>query len=68
MLRALFISLSESKSLRHFAEQNVLGQRMSHRFVAGMTVEDCLAATAEVNQLGMSVSVEIGRASCRERV
>ena len=58
MLRALFITLSESKSLRHFAESNVLGQRMSRRFVAGMTVEDCLAATAEVNKLGMSVSVD----------
>lgn len=58
MLRAFFISLSESKSLRHFAENNVLGQRMSRRFVAGMSVEDCLAATAEVNRLGMSVSVD----------
>src|SRR5438045_473576 len=31
---------------------------MSHRFVAGTTVEDCLNATEEVNKLGMSVSVD----------
>jgi proline dehydrogenase len=35
-----------------------MGQRMSRRFVAGMTVEDCLVAAKEVNELGMSVSVD----------
>jgi proline dehydrogenase len=58
VLRALFIALSENKSLRHFAEQSSLGQRMSRRFVAGTSVEDCLSATKEVNKLGMSVSVD----------
>jgi proline dehydrogenase len=58
LLRAFFIALSENKSLRHFSEQSSLGQKMSRRFVAGMTVEDCLAATREVNALGMSVSVD----------
>ncbi|MCU1309153.1 MAG: L-proline dehydrogenase [Candidatus Angelobacter sp.] len=58
MLRAFFIALSENKSLRHFAEQSSMGQRMSRRFVAGMSVEDCLVAAKEVNDLGMSVSVD----------
>src|SRR4051812_25011182 len=58
MLRAFFIALSENKSLRHFSEQSAIGQRMSRRFVAGMTVEDCLRATKQVNDLGMSVSVD----------
>src|SRR4051794_39322625 len=58
MLRAFFIALSENKSLRHFSEQSAMGQRMSRRFVAGMSVEDCLRATKEVNDLGMSVSVD----------
>lgn len=58
MLRAFFIALSENKSLRHFAEQNSLGQRMSSRFVAGMTVEDCLRATKATNDAGMLVSVD----------
>ncbi len=58
MLRAFFIALSENQALRHFSEQSALGQRLSSRFVAGTTVEDCLAATQAVNNLGMSVSVD----------
>jgi proline dehydrogenase len=58
MFRAFFIALSESRGLRGFAEQSKIGQRLSHRFVAGMTVEEALDATAEVNKLGMSVSVD----------
>jgi len=58
MFRAFFIALSESKGLRGFAEQSRIGQRLSHRFVAGMTVEEALDATAAVNRLGMSVSVD----------
>jgi proline dehydrogenase len=58
VLRAFFIALSENKGLRHFSEQSAMGQRMSRRFVAGMSVEDCLVAAKEVNDLGMSVSVD----------
>ena len=58
MLRAFFISLSESKSLRAVAEQSAVGRRLSRRFVAGMTVEEVLQATAKTNQLGMSVSID----------
>ena len=58
MLRALFISLSESRSLRAFAERSAIGQRLSSRFVAGTEVEDALRATQAVNQAGMSVSID----------
>ncbi|PYX17791.1 MAG: proline dehydrogenase [Acidobacteria bacterium] len=58
MLRALFISLSESRSLRAFAERSTIGQRLSSRFVAGTEVEDALRATRAVNQAGMSVSID----------
>jgi proline dehydrogenase len=58
MFRAFFIALSESRKLREFAEESRIGQRLSHRFVAGMTVEEALTATAEINKLGMSVSVD----------
>ncbi len=58
MLRALFISLSESKWLRSLSERSSLGKQMSGRFVAGMQVEDVLAATKEINRLGMSVSID----------
>ena len=58
MLRALFISLSESRSIRAIAEKSRIGQRMSGRFVAGMTVPDAVAATRAVNELGMSVTLD----------
>jgi proline dehydrogenase len=58
VLRAAFISLSESKSLRSAAEKTWAGQRLSRRFVAGTTIDDALAAARAVNQLGLSVSVD----------
>ena len=58
MLRALFISLSESRSLRAIAERSAIGQRMSSRFVAGTQPEDVLRASRNVNQQGMSVSID----------
>src|SRR5260370_22454483 len=57
-LRMIFIALSESKMLRAIAERSRIGRRLSSRFVAGMTVEDALHATAATNALGMSVSVD----------
>lgn len=58
MLRSLFITLSENKQFRHIAEQSTVGRKVSSRFVAGMTPEAVLNAAAEVNKLGMSVSVD----------
>lgn len=58
MLRAAFISLSESKSIRSAAEKTWVGQRLSRRFVAGTTVDEALAATRDMNQLGLGVSVD----------
>jgi proline dehydrogenase len=58
VLRAAFISLSESKFLRSAAEKTWIGQRLSRRFVAGTTIEDALAATKAMNQLALSVSVD----------
>ena len=58
MLRALFISLSESHWLRAVAERSSIGQKFSSRFVAGTQVEDVLRATRTVNQSGSSVSID----------
>jgi proline dehydrogenase len=58
MLRALFIALSESKSLRAIAERSSLGQRTSARFVAGTQVADAVRAAAAVNKFGASVSID----------
>ena len=58
MLRALFISLSESRGLRGVAERSPIGQKFSSRFVAGTQVEDVLRAARTVNQSGLSVSID----------
>lgn len=58
MFRTFFIALSESKSLRRFAERSPMGRKMSGRFVAGETVEAAIQATREINQLGMKVSLD----------
>ncbi len=58
MLRALFISLSESRSLRAAAEKSAIGQRLSGRFVAGTQVEDVLRVAAELNKKGIAVTID----------
>lgn len=58
MLRAAFIALSESRSLRAVAERSRFGQRTSARFVAGTKVSDAIRAAAAMNQLGASVSID----------
>jgi proline dehydrogenase len=58
VLRALFIYLSESRSLRKLAEQSSLGQRVSGRFVAGIQVEDALTVAHSLNQSGLTVSID----------
>jgi proline dehydrogenase len=58
VLRTLFISLSESRSLRGVAERSAVGQRLSNRFVAGNRVEDAIRVAGELNRRGISVSVD----------
>src|SRR5215469_2153206 len=58
VLRALFISLSESRSLRSIAEKSAIGQSLSSRFVAGTQVADAIRAAAELNKKGITVSVD----------
>lgn len=58
MLRTLFISLSESRSLRGIAERSAVGQQLSSRFVAGNQVEDAIRVAGELNRRGISVSVD----------
>jgi proline dehydrogenase len=58
MLRALFIALSESRTLRGIAERSSFGQRTSARFVAGTQVADAVRAASAVNQFGAGVSID----------
>jgi proline dehydrogenase len=57
-LRSTFIGLSRNSTLRHFAEQSTLGRRMSSRFVAGFRIEDALAAATNLNNQGLSVTLD----------
>jgi len=58
VLRTLFISLSESRSLRAVAEKSSVGRRVSTRFVAGREMDDVLRATKLMNQKGATVSID----------
>ena len=58
MLRSLFISLSANRHLRSFSERNSLGQRLSQRFVAGMSVDEAIAAVERLNAEGIEASLD----------
>jgi proline dehydrogenase len=58
MLRTFFVRLSESRSLRGFAERSAIGRRVSGRFVAGTEIADAVRVTQTVNRSGMSVSID----------
>ncbi len=58
MLRSFFIELSKSRTIRSIAENSSIGQKVSKRFVAGMTVEDLVVATVAMNRVGVHVTVD----------
>jgi proline dehydrogenase len=58
LLRSFFISLSTNKSFRNFSERSAMGRRVSHRFVAGMTIEEAIAVAAQLNSEGIDVSLD----------
>ena len=58
MLRSFFIALSTNKAMRRFSERSRLGRRLSGRFVAGMSVEEAIAACKRVNAEGIAVSLD----------
>jgi proline dehydrogenase len=58
MLRSFFIALSTNRSMRAFSERSAMGRAMSSRFVAGMTVDEALAACARLNGEGIAVSLD----------
>jgi len=58
ILRSAFIALSHHRGLRRFSEHSSLGNKLSARFVAGMTIEDALRAAESVNRQGMHVTLD----------
>ncbi len=58
MLRSTFIALSRNNTMRGLLEGTGPGRKLSGRFVAGTTLDDAIARTAELNREGFSVSLD----------
>ena len=58
MLRSTLLKLSASNGFAHWVTSNSVTRRMSHRFVAGETLDEVIAAARELNNAGMAVSLD----------
>jgi proline dehydrogenase len=58
MLRSTLLKLSESKRFAHWVTTNGTTRRMSHRFVAGETLNEAVQAARECNDAGMLVTLD----------
>ena len=58
IMRSAFITLSRNRTLRRFGERSRVGTRLSSRFVAGLEIEDALRVAENLNQLGMTASLD----------
>jgi proline dehydrogenase len=58
MLRATLLKLSNSKGLAHWVTSNGTTRRVSHRFVAGETLDEAVEAARVCNDAGMAVSLD----------
>jgi len=58
LLRSLFIGLSRNQAVRGWAERSPLGRRLAARFVAGLSVEEAVAACGRVNAQCIAVSLD----------
>lgn len=50
--------MSRNKGFRQFSERSTVGRKLSSRFVAGMTVEEVLAAAEQVNREGIAATLD----------
>lgn len=58
MLRSTLLKLSDSKGLAHWVTSNGSTRRMSHRFVAGETLDEAIEASRACNDAGMAVTLD----------
>jgi proline dehydrogenase len=58
MLRSTLLKLSESNGFAHWVTSNSVTRRMSHRFVAGETLDEVIAAARGLNNAGMAVTLD----------
>src|SRR5215471_13734454 len=58
MLRSILLKLSESKGFAQWVTPNAMTRRMSHRFVAGETLDEALEAARACNEQGMLATLD----------
>jgi proline dehydrogenase len=58
MVRSTLLKLSENKSFARWVTSNQTTRKMSHRFVAGETLDEAIAAARVCNHQGMLVSLD----------
>ena len=58
MLRSILLKLSDSKGLANWVTSNPTTRRMSHRFVAGETLDEAIAVARACNDAGMAVTLD----------
>ena len=58
MLRSILLKFSESKSFAHWVTTNATTRRMSHRFVAGETLDEALQVARVCNDAGMHATLD----------
>jgi len=58
MLRATLLKLSDSKGLAHWVTSNGATRQMSHRFVAGETLDEAIHVSHACNDAGMAVTLD----------
>jgi proline dehydrogenase len=58
MLRTTLLKLSELKGLAHWVTTNGTTRRMSHRFVAGETLDEAIAAARACENAGMAATLD----------
>jgi proline dehydrogenase len=58
MLRSILLKLSENKGFANWVITNGTTRRMSHRFVAGETLDEAIQASRQCNDAGMLVTLD----------
>jgi proline dehydrogenase len=58
MLRSILLKLSDSKGIAHWVTSNSTTRRVSHRFVAGETLDEAIMTSRICNDSGMAVTLD----------
>src|SRR6266568_9403522 len=59
MLKSTLLYMAQNESVRKFVTTNRATRNVSHRFVAGETLDEAIAATKVCNQQGMHVTLDL---------